>query len=1130
MLDAARRIEYLEGMSPDEINTAPPRDQRSLGSASENDLKARITELQAEADSIKDADPAFARQLVEEARSSRNELGLRSLEDLKLNPADGHNIKSSWYTDSVFYKALTTPMKRVLQGKYPDAVKKVFAESFYDAGISLYRHSLGLPVEHSIFQKVGAADTKWIQANDEFVAAWVEDTGASPSSLFDVNATNVARNINKSGDTYRQWLDAVSEKRLKGVTDFTPAEARAVKAMDTFFERAMTDLEEFGLINNQKGLERRLERTRAEVAELRAKLDANDLDLDPANAERNRAFQQVTAARLQTLKGTETNAEFLLSNLLEGKGPPEPFFHRVYDLGAIKRNRDSFEKIIADWYTKNPYTIEYVPAVRKRVAGLWVEKEPAKLQRKRVSTDPVHVAERVKETVDGILGEGSTNPLDGLPNTVATRVGSRTLDIPNSLITDFIHKNPVDIMRKYQARVEPMVLTQKQFGTDLKGIKSRIERDMTEAGHSVDEIDTVLKDYTHMYHRIAGGVLDRPEAWDRKTANFLREASTLNYLGGAGLPAIADAGRIVMEYDLDTVFRGMSGVLDKETLRKSKIETRKAAEAVDALKGSARLRLVEGMTNQLDSNKIFNTARDSFYMLNLLTPVTTVLKTFAGLVDGDTIISRSIKWAQGKIDPQEMEWLARHGLSIEDARKIAKQPFEETGSGLKLPNTDAWTSPEHIEKMVTERFKYREQTKPYNQMTDAELTAHFAQEFGDVQVYTDPAIVKAYFDKLEGNGPKARYLGYMTDFRDLPDGGFSVHIDKVRVKEVFDRIKADNRTGQQIIDDAKQAFEDGTISEARMAHEINEVEAADLFTTADDFLEYITLHELHHSKISRQPNQTVGQWEDAIDKAAISYMRNQRETGRNNARQKLTEEVAAEQQAITDKFRLALKSGILNVVMEGTPMDKPIITDGVAYIPMRIASQFGMKEHPKFRGYAKVENGFMGLPFQFYSFILANVNKTIGQMGQGQVKNRAIGMATMMGLAYMVLQFKTPENVWKNMSPQDKFARVFDQSGVMAIYSDIFYTSMHTSLALGGPNITGGFIGPKFREEGSLVGAASGLAGAGPSWAVDMAASMYDFGSGNYGAGAKTFIRNLPFARMWFWKSEVNQLTNAIAN
>ena len=174
--------------------------------------------LQAEADSIKDADPAFARQLVEEARSSRNELGLRSLEDLKLNPADGHNIKSSWYTDSVFYKALTTPMKRVLQGKYPDAVKKVFAESFYDAGISLYRHSLGLPVEHSIFQKVGAADTKWIQANDEFVAAWVEDTGASPSSLFDVNATNVARNINKSGDTYRQWLDALAsgQKTRKG--------------------------------------------------------------------------------------------------------------------------------------------------------------------------------------------------------------------------------------------------------------------------------------------------------------------------------------------------------------------------------------------------------------------------------------------------------------------------------------------------------------------------------------------------------------------------------------------------------------------------------------------------------------------------------------------------------------------------------------------------------------------------------------------------------------------------------------------------------------------------------------------------------------------------------------------------
>ena len=38
-------------------------------------------------------------------------------------------------------------------------------------------------------------------------------------------------------------------------------------------------------------------------------------------------------------------------------------------------------------------------------------------------------------------------------------------------------------------------------------------------------------------------------------------------------------------------------------------------------------------------------------------------------------------------------------------------------------------------------------------------------------------------------------------------------------------------------------------------------------------------------------------------------------------------------------------------------------------------------------------------------------------------------------------------------------------SGLAAIYSDIFYTSLHTSLALGGPDIGMGVIGQGYRQE-----------------------------------------------------------------
>ena len=89
---------------------------------------------------------------------------------------------------------------------------------------------------------------------------------------------------------------------------------------------------------------------------------------------------------------------------------------------------------------------------------------------------------------------------------------------------------------------------------------------------------------------------------------------------------------------------------------------------------------------------------------------------------------------------------------------------------------------------------------------------------------------------------------------------------------------------------------------------------------------------------------------------------------------------------------------------------------------------------------------------------------------------------------------------------------------------------MHTSLALGGPNITGGLLSPKFNQQASVADAITGLAGAGPSWGYDTAKGVVNFASGNYGEGGKDIVRNLPFARMWFLKDDVNQITNAWAN
>jgi len=290
-----------------------------------------------------------------------------------------------------------------------------------------------------------------------------------------------------------------------------------------------------------------------------------------------------------------------------------------------------------------------------------------------------------------------------------------------------------------------------------------------------------------------------------------------------------------------------------------------------------------------------------------------------------------------------------------------------------------------------------------------------------------------------------------------------------------------------------------------------------IINTPDDYVTFIKMHEIMHSinrpkdmgfDVRKKADKVA--YENAINDLAIAEIEKQARVSPDTVQ----------------TFRNALSSGIMNTILMGTPADKPIITDGIVYIPMRVARQFGMKEDVEFKGYARVESGLLGLPFQFYSYSLAAVNKITAAYGHGQLKNQWIGTAMSMGLGYMVLQYKTPDFV--EMEFQDQFARAFDYSGVAALYSDMFYTAMSTSLALGGPNITGGILQPRFPQKPDALDAATGLLGAGPSIATDIGRGVYDLTTGNIGEGTKEVIRNLPFARMWFWKGKMNELTNMI--
>ena len=1018
MFESVTRMEYLEGMTPEQIRTSPVRAERPLGKLTDTEINERIQSYEG----------------GEEALPFKNELGLRKIEELNVDLDDVYNLKSSWFTNSPLYKMVSTPMKRVLQGDSSSRVKEIMLKSFGDNGITLALNSFGLPTPQSVAVRTAVSAGRWVKASDEMLKLWAVDTGASSASRLDLNLSDVARKFSRSDQTYRQWLTNVSEKRLRGVTDMSENELKASGIINKYFEDAEVRLQEVGLLSDAKGMKRQIEMLDLEIEGLRANL---------AGIRRQSVEHGMVERRIKKLEGRRSGLDSMQS---EPNAPfdKDVFFPRFFDKRAIKNRREEFSSILYNWFEKNPYVYRIE------------EGKPVKVD---LSTNPDKIKERVDQTVNGILGEADPLSLD----TVSFGMGrskhfrSRQLDIPNKLVTDFMMKDPLAVMKTYAARIEPRYEFAKMFGKDLDGVRFDIELEMVRDGKSQAEINKVMRDYNHMYDRTIGTVLENPDALSQKVATIMREAASFSYMGSSGLAAIPDFGRIVMEYDMENVWKGVQALLDKERVNMTVDEVRMAGEAIDILKGSAHMRLMEDMSNNIDANDMLSQTRNAFYILNGLAPLTTLAKQLAGVIDAHQIIDYSIKLGKGQLDDQSTEWLARYGIGKDMAAKIARAPYEKTENGLYMANTEQWADSIYIPEIDGKQVRLIE-----------------ANEDGS------PV-------------GKTRGKRYIPAFYD----------DKTKTIN-FDRDYIEGRM-----------FDD----KSWLNPKIEGVKALpDIFKTPKQWANFVMLHEINHSRFRREDlgfsKKQTAEYENKINELA---MKDYREA------QTLNEETVMQ-------FRGALNSGVLNTIMSGTPADKPIITDGVAYIPMSVASKFGMKEHPKFKGYARIENGLMGLPFQFYSFVLANVNKTVGALAQGQIKNRAIGSATMMGLAYMSLQLRTPEYIWNDMSAQDRFARSFDMSGIMALYSDIFYTAMHTSLALGGPNITGGLISPKFKQEASVADALTGLAGAGPSWTYDTAKGIVNFASGNYAEGGKDIVRNLPFARMWFIKDDVNQITNAWAN
>jgi len=226
-------------------------------------------------------------------------------------------------------------------------------------------------------------------------------------------------------------------------------------------------------------------------------------------------------------------------------------------------------------------------------------------------------------------------------------------------------------------------------------------------------------------------------------------------------------------------------------------------------------------------------------------------------------------------------------------------------------------------------------------------------------------------------------------------------------------------------------------------------------------------------------------------------------------------------------FRSALRNNVSNRVVYGTAADKPQMVDGVAYVPMSVGRLVGMTEDPIVKGYARIENGLMSLPFTFYNYSLGALNKITTNYAQDAVRNKFWHFSTSMFLGYMIVKSKTPAWAWDKMDADDRMLRAFDFSGNAAIYSDIFYRGLAGLQDFGISNPTP--FEPKFKSKPDTFGGIISLGGAPADWTYGTMQAVNEFVNGNYQDGAKRLIPLIPFSGVIVAQGEIRDSLKAIA-
>lgn len=701
-------------------------------------------------------------ELTKRTDDLNQELNLRRFDQGLSQIENPYSLASSWF-DSI--DIMPTPIKTILKrkSKKTDSLKfKKALNNFHRTALELFNDSsllytgqkFGLSLKPSVAVRNNLRKADVWNFERAIIKSWQKEHDLIQTEFF----PETRGTLRGTGVTVDDWINDLTKRYLRGHRNFSPNETEALEVVFKYFKKMEDEGLESGVLGSAPFLTQRIASKQSDLRRAIEKLTkvqnktAKSL-LAKKNKEKSIKHWQ---GRVNDLRDQLAEFEQRLKNYEQTKfkpaGPDEPYFMREWDAPAIIKDEKGpklFRREALAWVKDNPTGFEY-----NSKKGVWEAKD--------LKGDIQAQNKYVDNIILGIISDA-----DGTSSVSRRSVHypSRNFTIPNSKVVDFINTDVRDIVRKYNIKMGSRIDFANNFGNrSFKEVADTVTDDLIDAGMSVKEANKLRMNLTIGYRRVTATSISDPTSLTNRGTQFLKEFTSLNYLGSAGPTALGDIPKIIMEQSFRPIIKGLRRLVSDPEYRQQYRDVKSVyGEALELSLGYVQRQILEESGSTLGS-KTWDKIKQGGFILNGLGPMTVGLKSFTGMLSVHNIMEKAARVSDGSASKFDIEYLNRHGLDAAKAKEILKGTEIKKGE-LTISNIETWAQ-KGISYETTLAFKAAVNQSINNTIISSSAATRFT--YADGSIFIPEGFAKKLFPSVKPDEDFPGYVRFESGVMTLP--------------------------------------------------------------------------------------------------------------------------------------------------------------------------------------------------------------------------------------------------------------------------------------------------------------------------------------------------------------------------